>query len=48
MGKKKGQYPAKEEWEERKHIIRRLYKDERKTLKQVMAIMERDYNFSAT
>ncbi|KAJ2906532.1 hypothetical protein MKZ38_001175 [Zalerion maritima] len=44
----KRQFPSKEAWAAHKERITTLYKEEGKTLKQVMAIMERDHNFSAT
>lgn len=35
-------------WEKKRPIITRLYQEERKSLKEVMEIMERDYHFVAT
>jgi len=41
-------YASKSEWERIRPIIRRLYVDEDKTLKEVMAIMARDYGHQAS
>lgn len=35
-------------WEAKRPIITRLYQEERRSLKEVMDIMERDYQFIAT
>lgn len=35
-------------WETKRPIITRLYQEEKKSLKEVMEIMERDYHFTAT
>lgn len=37
-----------EEWEKKRPIIARLYQEEKKSLKEVMEILERDYQFTAT
>lgn len=37
-----------EEWEAKRPIITRLYQEEKRSLKEMMAIMERDYQFTAT
>ncbi len=39
---------SKHEWESHRATFERLYGDENKTLKEVMSIMERDYNLKAT
>ncbi|KPM37279.1 hypothetical protein AK830_g9290 [Neonectria ditissima] len=36
------------EWEKKRPIITRLYQEEKKPLKEVMEILERDHNFTAT
>lgn len=35
-------------WEVKRPIITRLYQEEKRSLKEVMDIMERDYKFTAT
>lgn len=35
-------------WETKRPIITRLYQEEKKSLKEVMEIMQRDYHFAAT
>ena len=42
------QGPGPEVWETYRPIIKRLYLDEEKTLKDVMAIMQREYDYKAT
>lgn len=37
-----------EEWESMRPIITRLYQEEKRSLKDMMLIMERDYHFVAT
>lgn len=37
-----------EEWEAKRPIITRLYQEEKRSLKEMMEIMERDYEFTAT
>lgn len=37
-----------QEWEKKRPIITRLYQEEKKPLKEVMEILERDHNFTAT
>ncbi|KAH7152933.1 hypothetical protein EDB81DRAFT_649202 [Dactylonectria macrodidyma] len=37
-----------QEWEKKRPIITRLYQEEKKSLKEVMDILERDHNFTAT
>lgn len=37
-----------EDWEKKRPIIARLYQEEKKSLKDVMEILERDYQFTAT
>lgn len=41
-------WPAQDRWAELRPIITRLYREENKTLKDTMEIMEREHNFSAT
>jgi hypothetical protein len=45
--KSRKRVPA-EIWETKRPIITRLYQEEKRSLKEVMDIMERDYNFTAT
>ncbi|KIN03326.1 hypothetical protein OIDMADRAFT_51293 [Oidiodendron maius Zn] len=40
--------PTRAEWNRCRPMIKRLYADEKKTLKEVMAVMERDYGLRAT
>ena len=42
-----GRY-SKAEWEARKETIKRLYLDEDRTLKEVMAVMVQEHEFYAT
>jgi wyosine [tRNA(Phe)-imidazoG37] synthetase (radical SAM superfamily) len=37
-----------EEWEDRREVITQLYRNEHRTLKEVMSIMEAEYLFWAT
>lgn len=37
-----------DEWETKRPIITKLYQEERKSLKEVMEILERDHGFKAT
>ncbi|KAI5458462.1 hypothetical protein BGZ63DRAFT_46994 [Mariannaea sp. PMI_226] len=37
-----------QEWEKKRPIITRLYQEEKKSLKEVMDILEREHNFTAT
>lgn len=37
-----------EEWEAKRPIITRLYQEEKRSLKDVMDILERDHHFKAT
>lgn len=37
-----------EDWERVKPLIKCMYKDESRTLKEVMAIMEKEHHFFAT
>lgn len=39
---------SEQDWDAQRMAIRRLYLDEDMTLKEVMAIMERDHHFKAT
>jgi hypothetical protein len=39
---------SEEDWEHHRALIRRLYLEEGRTLKGVMAIMEREHGFKAT
>jgi hypothetical protein len=39
---------SEEDWEDHRARIRRLYLEEDRTLKDVMAIMEREHGFKAT
>ena len=42
-------YPHKpEDWEEQRPRIKKLYLEDRRTLKDVMAIMKEQYGFKAT
>ena len=41
-------HPTRTEWDLFRPVIKRLYVDEEKTLKEVMAVMERDYGHRAT
>jgi hypothetical protein len=40
--------PTRAEWNRFRPVIKHLYVDEEKTLKEVMAVMERDYGHRAT
>jgi hypothetical protein len=40
--------PTEDEWEHQRLCIEKLYVDEDKTLKEVMAIMARERSFRAT
>jgi Clr5 domain len=40
--------PTRAEWNRCRPMIKRLYADEKKTLKEVMDVMERDYGLRAT
>lgn len=42
------QWAKPEDWERVKPLIRELYKDELKPLKEVIAIMEKEHHFFAT
>lgn len=37
-----------DQWEAKRAIITKLYQEEKRSLKEVMDILERDYNFKAT
>ena len=41
-------YASERDWERHKGLITRLYRDENKTLKEVMAIMYHRHGFHAT
>ncbi|KAK1446940.1 hypothetical protein CCUS01_02499 [Colletotrichum cuscutae] len=41
-------YATEEVWDCHRSIIAKLYQDDRRPLKQVKLMMERDYNFHAT
>ena len=43
-----GNSPTAEDWTRHRPLIKRLYVDEDRTLKDVMAIMARDYGHKAT
>jgi hypothetical protein len=43
-----GKWPSTEDWTRNQQLIKRLYVDEDRTLKDVMAIMERDHGHKAT
>jgi len=45
--KSRKRVPA-EIWETKRPIITRLYQEEKRSLKEVMQTMERDYDFTAT
>lgn len=45
---KSGRTPSRYDWSKHMPAIKRLYIDEDKTLKEVLDIMHRDYNFVAT
>ena len=47
LSKPRKRVPA-EIWETKRPIITRLYQEEKRSLKEVMDIMERDYKFTAT
>ena len=42
------QWAKPEDWERVKPIIKELYKDELKPLKEVMAVLEKEHHFFAT
>ncbi len=41
-------HATQEEWDAVRETITRLYKEENKTLKEVMALMAREFNFFGT
>ncbi len=40
--------PTAAEWEKVKPIVRRLYRDEKRPLRDVVVILDRDFGFRAT
>lgn len=45
---KSGRTPSRYDWSKHKPMIKKLYIDEDKTLKEMMEIMQREHNFVAT
>lgn len=45
---KSGRMPSRYDWSKHKPIIKKLYIDEDKTLKEMLEIMQREHNFVAT
>lgn len=45
---KAGRTPSRYDWSKHMPVIKRLYIDEDKTLKEVLEIMQREHNFIAT
>jgi hypothetical protein len=40
--------PSAEEWERVKPVVRRLYREEKRPLRDVVVILDRDFGFRAT